>query len=201
MLYYGAKDITEDIDIVFTEKESFDNFLTALKELGFSDKNPNLLYFKKEDKPRLMQRGLDRIYVFYKNIIIMKLSESMINRIRAVYEYDNLIINVLSPEDIILLKCATERAGDRKDAMELINRFNINWNIIVEEALHQTNLNKPLFVVFLYEFLLELKEDFDAEVPREVLDTLLKKSEEEMIKGLKTKKGLLSTKYKKKNKV
>ena len=201
MLYYGAKDITKDIDIVFTEKESFDNFLTALKELGFSDKNPNLLYFKKEDKPRLMQRGLDRIYVFYKNIIIMKLSESMINRIRAVYEYDNLIINVLSPEDIILLKCATERAGDRKDAMELINRFNINWNIIVEEALHQTNLNKPLFVVFLYEFLLELKEDFDAEVPREVLDTLLKKSEEEMIKGLKTKKGLLSTKYKKKNKV
>jgi len=201
MLYYGAKDITEDIDIVFTEKESFDNFLTALKELGFSDKNPNLLYFKKEDKPRLMQRGLDRIDIFYKNIIIMKLSESMINRIRAVYEYDNLIINVLSPEDIILLKCATERAGDRKDAMELINRFNINWNIIVEEALHQTNLNKPLFVVFLYEFLLELKEDFDAEVPREVLDTLLKKSEEEMIKGLKTKKGLLSTKYKKKNKV
>lgn len=197
MLYYGAKDITKDINIVFTEKEGYDNFLIVLKELGFTDKNPNLLYFKKEDRPRLMQRGLDRIDIFYKNIIIMRLSESMINRIKMVYEYDNFIVNVISPEDIILLKCATERAGDRKDTMELINRFNINWKVIVEEALHQTELNKPLFVVFLYEFLLELKEDFNMEIPKDVLETLLKKSEEEMIKRLKTKKRLISTKYKK----
>src|SRR3989344_4015787 len=181
MLYYGAKAVTKDIDVVFDDKECFDNFLKILKEIEFKVKNPEMLYFGKENKPALMERGSERVDVFYKEIITFKLSESMISRIKVVYEYDNLIANVVSPEDIILLKSATERAGDRADALELIKRFNIKWNIIIEEAIHQTELDKPLFVIFLYEFLLELKEDFKAEVPDEILKSLLKMSEKGMI--------------------
>lgn len=188
MLYYGAKDVTKDIDIVLDNKEDFDNFLKILKEIEFKVKNPEMLYFGKENKPALMERGIERIDVFCREIICFRLSETMINRIKMVYEYDNLIMNIVSPEDIILLKSATERAGDRVDASELIKRFNIKWNVIIEEAMHQTELDKPLFVVFLYEFLLELKEDFKAEVPDNVLKELLKMSEKEMVKRFRKKK-------------
>ena len=75
--------------------------------------------------------------------------------------------------------------------MELIKRFNVNWSIITKEAINQTELDKPLFVVFLYEFLLELKEDFKADIPDEVLKSLLKMSEKEMVKRLKKKGGFV----------
>lgn len=185
MMYYNAKTTTKDVGIVFDNKNDFDDFLKVLKEINFEPKNPEMLYPRKENKPALMERGQERIDIFCKEIICFKLSETMINRVKMIYEYDNIIINVVSPEDIILLKSATERAGDRIDAAELIERFNIKWNIIVEEAMHQTELDKPLFVVFLYEFLLELKENFKADIPDEILKTLLKISEKEMIKRLK----------------
>lgn len=56
-----------------------------------------------------MERGIERIDVFCREIICFRLSETMINRIKMVYEYDNFIMNVFSPEDIILSKSATER--------------------------------------------------------------------------------------------
>ena len=191
MLYYGAKAVTKDIDVVFDDKECFDNFLKILKEIEFKVKDPEALYFGKENKPALMERGSERVDIFYKEIITFKLSESMVGRIKMVYEYNNLIGNVVSTEDIILLKSATERAGDRADALELIKRFNVNWSIITKEAINQTELDKPLFVVFLYEFLLELKEDFKADIPDEVLKSLLKMSEKEMVKRLKKKGGFV----------
>jgi len=191
MLYYGAKAVTKDIVVVFDDKECFDNFLKILKEIEFKVKDPEALYFGKENKPALMERGSERVDIFYKEIITFKLSESMVGRIKMVYEYNNLIANVVSPEDIILLKSATERAGDRADALELIKRFNVNWSIITKEAINQTELDKPLFVVFLYEFLLELKEDFKADIPDEVLKSLLKMSEKEMVKRLKKKGGFV----------
>src|SRR3989344_2489748 len=79
-----------------------------------------MLYFGKKNKPALMERGLDRIDIFYKEIICFRLSETMIGRIGKIYEYGNLIVHIVSSEDIILLKSATERAGDRGDAAELI---------------------------------------------------------------------------------
>ena len=190
MMYYNAKITTKDVGIVFDNKNDFDDFLKVLKEINFEPKNPEMLYPRKENKPALMERGQERIDIFCKEIICFKLSETMINRVKMIYEYDNIIINVVSPEDIILLKSATERAGDRIDAAELIERFNIKWNIIVEEAMHQTELDKPLFVVFLYEFLLELKDDFKADIPEDVLKELLKMSEREMemVERLKKKK-------------
>jgi len=53
----------------------------------------------------------------------------------------------------------------------LIEKFNINWNVIIEEAVNQTRLESYLFPVYLYDFLEELKEDFKAEIPKEVLET------------------------------
>jgi len=191
MMFYGFKGATKDVDLVFLNKKDLNEVKQALFNSGFKEKN-NIKIFKNyeiiDTKPIMMEGAETRFDLFCNEIICFRMSESIINRIKEIHEFSNLVIKIVSPEDIILLKCATEREKDRVDAVEIIKKYNINWKVIMEESLHQTELNKPLFVVFLYEFLLELKEGFNMEIPKEVLETLLKKSEEEMIKRLKTKK-------------
>lgn len=83
------------------------------------------------------------------------------------------------------MKCATERAGDKVDALELIRKFSINWDIVIKESIGQAKLGESIFPVFLYDFLQELKEDLKADIPNNVLKTLRKISEKELIKRLK----------------
>ena len=110
----------------------------------------------------------NQLFVF-SAIITMKLTDSIKSRVKEVHEFDNFIIKTLSPEDIIMFKCATEREKDRDDALEIIKKFNINWNIIIEESIAQTKIGGDVYPVYLYYFLLELKEDLKADMPMEVI--------------------------------
>ena len=192
MMFFNFKESTKDVDLVFTDRKQLNEVKLALDKSGFEEK-ANIEIFKNyeviETKPIMMEGKKTRFDLFYKEIICFKMSETILSRIKESHEFGNLIIKVVSPEDIILLKSATERRKDRDDVSEIIKKANIKWDIIIKEALHQTELDKPLFVVFLYEFLLELKEDFKAEVPDNVLKELLKMSEKEMMKRLKKKGG------------
>ena len=191
MMFYGFKKLTKDVDLVFTNREDLNKVKKALYDSGFEEKT-NIKIFKNyeviDTKPIMMEGKETRFDLFCKEIICFKMSDSIINRVKESHEFGNFIIKVVSPEDIILLKSATERIKDREDALEIIKNYNVNWKVIIEEALHQTELDKPLFVVFLYEFLLELKEDFKADVPDNVLKELLKMSKKEMVKRFKKKK-------------
>ncbi|MBU2639141.1 MAG: nucleotidyltransferase [Nanoarchaeota archaeon] len=187
MLYHGVKEATKDIDIVFDDKKSKEIFEKVLRKLGFKERDIRVIYFKKKNPPLLLERGEERIDIFIKKVVTFEITENIKKRVGKVYEYGNLIVKVVSPEDIILFKCATERAGDRIDAINILKKFNINWNIIIEEAINQTKLESYLFPVFLYDFLEELKEDFKADIPREVLKKLREISEEMLEKKLKKK--------------
>ena len=184
MLYHGVKEETKDVDIVFDEQESKEIFEKVLRDLGFKERDVRIIYFKKRNTPLLLQRGEERIDLFIKKVITFEITESMKARVEKVYEYGNLIVKAVSPEDIILFKCATERAGDRIDASNIIKNFKIKWNVIIEEALNQTKLESYLFPVYLYDFLEELKEDFKADIPNEVLRKIRKISEDLLVKKL-----------------
>lgn len=193
MMYYQAKQNTKDIDVVTTTEEDFREIIDALQHIGFSERIPFLHTKYKEiqtDKPKMLQLKDERIDIFLNKIICFTLSESMKARITQRHEYRNLICNIVSPEDIILLKSATERAGDRQDAKGLIENYNIKWDVIIAEAEHQTELGQDLFVVFLYDFLEELKEDLKADVPLGVLRKIRKIAEKAMIKAMKEKKNV-----------
>ena len=129
----------------------------------------------------------ERVDLFFKEIITFKMSNSIVKRVTETHEFNNLLVKVVSPEDIILLKCATEREKDRFDALSLIEKFNINWQIIIDEAVNQTKLESYLFPVYLYDFLEELKEDFKADIPRDVLRKIRKISEDLLVKKLEKK--------------
>ncbi len=193
MMFYGAKEDTKDVDLVFLKKNDLEKVKEILEKINFKDKKELVKIFRRyednKNRPIMMigKEG-ERIDLFFKEIITFEMSDTIVDRVTETHEFDNLIIKVVSPEDIILLKCATEREKDRFDALNLMKKFDINWQIIIDEAVNQTKLESYLFLVYLYDFLEELKEDFKAEIPREVLKKIRKISEELLEKRLGKKK-------------
>lgn len=201
MMFYGAKESTKDVDLVFMNKKEFELIKNSLRKIGF-DERKNITIFKHyyipKNKPVMMEGKDTRFDLFLKEVISFKISENILERVKETHEFGNLIIKLISPEDIILLKCATEREKDRKDAFELIKKFDINWNILIEESINQTKIGGDIFPVFLYDFLLELKEDFKAEIPAFVIKKIRDIGEEMMIEVIKQGKHIKVTHYKRK---
>lgn len=196
MLFYGFKTVTKDVDLVFTAKEERKRFVAALKEMGFaqrqhtipgSDKSPHTQTFK-ERQAILMERKETRFDLFLSEIITTVLSPGMISRVREKHEFSNLVINVVSPEDIIALKCATDRAGDRKDAADIIGSVKINWDLILEEVRWQAANGKKAFMILLFDFVEDLIEDYKAGIPRDFTKSLIKEYKEHLIKLMGHKK-------------
>lgn len=187
MMYHGVKANTKDVDLVFVNEKSKDLVLNILLSSGYKEKTTFLLYPKKKNVPVLLEFGESRIDLFTNKIISFKFTESIANRVEKVYEYGNLIIKIVSPEDIILLKSATERAGDRSDVKAILEKYNVNWDIIINESVNQTKIGEHIFPVFLFDFLEELKEDLKVNIPKVVLNRIRKIAEKEMIKVLKKK--------------
>lgn len=188
MMYYGMKGITKDIDLVFENEDDREMIINLLKNLGYSERETRILYFKKKNTPILLQREDIRFDLFWEKIISTIFSKGMKDRIESVYEYSNFIVKVTSPEDLIITKCATERAGDRVDAAEIIKKTNINWDIIIKESVYQAKVTPYLFPVFLFDFLYELKEDLKADIPKEVIYKVRKIGEKMLVERIKKKK-------------
>lgn len=190
MMFYGAKTETKDIDLVFLDKKSFNLVKKALYEIGFNEKKnirPIFAHYDlAKDKPIMMEGKDTRFDLFLNEVIGFKISSSIVGRVKEVHEFGNLIVKTISPEDIVLLKCATERAKDRDDAVSLIGKFNIDWDIIIKESVHQTEIGGDVFSAFLFDFLYELKEDFKVDVPKEVIKKTMKIAEKIIEEKLKS---------------
>ncbi len=197
MLYYKLKDVTKDIDVVLLSDNDRQYLLNIMKKLGYAERNSKILYVNKKNVPILLQRQQDRFDLFNRRIINLEFSDAMIDRIKIVYEYENLSASVVSPEDIIILKCATDRAGDRLDAANIIKNTNIDWNVLFEESITQMKLIGDVIPLNLYDFLLELKEDLKVDMPDNLIKKLEAECEKILTKRLKEGKTIRVTKYKK----
>lgn len=197
MLYYKLKDATKDIDVVLLNEGNRDYILKFMKNLGYAERNPKILYINKKNVPILLQREQNRFDLFNRKIISLRFSDGMVDRSQSVYEYGNLIVSVVSPEDIIILKCATDRAGDRIDAASIIKNTNVDWDILLKESVNQMTLVGDVIPLSLYQFLLELKEDLKVEIPDDFIKKLETECEEILIKKLKQGNTVKVTKYKK----
>ena len=117
-------------------------------------------------------------------------------RANLAYDYGNLTAKIVSPEDIIILKCATDRAGDSIDAANIIKSTNINWNTLFDESIRQMNLIGDIIPLNLYQFLLELKEDLQIEIPSDFIKKLEEECERVLTERLKKGDTIKVTKYK-----
>lgn len=196
MLHYGAKEATKDVDIVLNNKKERDKLWKILEDLGFRKRPTRLLYFEKKNVPILLQRGDERIDLFYDKVVDFKFTDSMKDRVTASYEYGNLMVKVISHEDIIVLKCATERAGDRLDAASLIKMKNIDWDIIMDEAVIQMELIGDVIPLSLFDFMCELKEDLKADISQDIMDRLGDIAEKHLKEKIKSGKFIKVTEFK-----
>lgn len=193
LLFLGLKDSTKDVDLVFEEEGDRDLMKEALERLGFKENKEEMdleIYGRKEAiriEPILLGGHGSRFDLFLKDIISFQLSGAMKNNVEEKHEFDNLTMYVISPEYIILLKCATDRKGDRVDAKNIIENIEINWEKVIDEAQWQTEEGRKIFSVFLYDFLMDLKEDFDTNIPNKILKKLRKIGERKMLEALKKK--------------
>ena len=200
MMFYGAKNATKDVDLVFLKEKE----LIAVKEIlynsGFNErKNIKGIFREDEDagKPVMMDGKETRFDLFLNEVIGYKIHEKVIERIREVHEFGNFIVKTASPEDILMMKGCTERERDRDDAAELVRKFKIDWNIVINETAEQTKIGIAAFPKLLYDFLTELRDNFKSDIPKNITKELLVIAEKKL-EELKKKDQLIKvTKYKK----
>ena len=175
MMFYGIKKTTKDIDMVFSSEKERKDAALALENAGFYKK-----YFKDKDIFLLERNGM-KIDMFLKKIFKFFLSNSMMERKKEVHEFGNLTAMIASPEDIVLLKCATDREGDRIDAKNIIEKSDINWGIILEEIKWQNRNSGKALSMFLYDFLLDVKS-LKTDIPDKIMKELRAINKEEIEK-------------------
>lgn len=185
MMFLGIKDATLDIDLVFESKEDRNLFKEAGKIIGFKETDPVIVYGAKRNIPEMLKLNDVRFDLFVDDVIDFIFSEDMKKRAETIHQFNkNLILKIADPHDIILMKCATERIKDKDDARKIINSTNIkiNWDLIIKEAKNQILLGKERAVFDLCCFLTDLKKDLKVNVPKNVINELLKIIQESLKK-------------------
>ncbi len=110
----------------------------------------------------------------YEPISTSVFSETMKQRAKQIHEFGNLIIKVADPHDILIMKSVTSRAKDLDDIIAIVNKSQVDWDLIVKEAEEQVKLGNETAIMGLGEKLEKLSERKIIEVPKNVLDKLWK---------------------------
>src|SRR3989338_3477089 len=179
MMFLNLKETTKDVDLVFKNREDYENFREALFHLGASKPESKIINPTKISS--MLTLGNARFDLFLEYLIHFKLTEGVISRVKEVHEFSNLIIKIVSPEDIILFKSFADRESDRIDVTDIIKKTNVNWDLVLAESEAQTKNAGYFFNVFLYEFIIGIKQDFNAEIPKEFMQKLKKANREALL--------------------
>lgn len=172
MMFYGLKDATKDIDIVFETEKERAIFKQAALKAGFEGMDPIIVYNRKKNKPDMVKAGDARIDMFLNDVILFSFSEGMRQRAKKAYQFgDNLLLKAADLHDIILLKCATDREKDMDDAISIIKHTKIDWGIIIKEAERQIKLGKDIALLELGDFFDRMNAKGNL-VPKEVTDKI-----------------------------
>lgn len=166
MIFYGYKTFTKDIDLLFETEEDKEEFIKAIKELGYEKKSLFNIYIEEKSKdknaPLMFSRGDERFDLFVRKIFRTGLSEKMKKRFYARHDFaenKSLVVFVVSKEDIILLKAVTEREKDFEDILQICTtEKSINWDIIIEEAVEQYKKGDKFILMDIEETMKKLKK-------------------------------------------
>jgi hypothetical protein len=151
MSYYGIKDATKDIDVLFKNQYDCADFFNATTELGYETAEQ---YF-----PPIIQMEAtffiykeDEIWIdlFVKNIMNkFELTPSIQKRaVKTNLSTKKLNVYCLEPHDIFLFKSITPRERDENDLILLLTKKSIDFNLILEEIRIQSKKFKNLKEAF-----------------------------------------------------
>jgi len=163
MMFQGFKDETKDIDLLFEDSKSHARFVSAIKGLGFNLFSPRGIYIpeklREKDKPLMYVRDEARLDIFLKRIFRSQISPKMKNDVSSVHDYGKLRIKVLQIEQIVFLKSITDRDKDIEDILAIIQKHDINWQYLVDEAIWQHRHGDIWALLDLEKAMHELKKE------------------------------------------
>jgi len=181
MMFYGFKEETKDIDLLFEDVKERDEFIEAIKKIGFEESSPVKVYIpeKLRDKhrPLMFKREDYRFDIFVKKIFHTIISPKMKENVYAIHEFKEkhrVKIKVLRTENIVQLKAVTERQNDFDDIRAIVEKDkNFDWQYLIDEALWQHQHGDSWAIIDVEKTIRELKKYIFIE--KKYLDQLYQK--------------------------
>ena len=166
MMFYGYKEETKDVDLLFELEEEREEFIRALHLLGYTETTSKLLYslekLQDKHKPLMFKREDSRFDLFVKQIFKTLLSEKIKQDIFAVHEFKGkatLTVKVVRKECIVLLKAVTDRDKDFEDILTIVQRDqHFDWQYLIDEVIWQYQHGDSWVLLDMEETLKELKQ-------------------------------------------
>lgn len=166
MMFYGYKDETKDVDLLFEKEGDRAEFIRVIEDLGFSETSPRNIYvpekLRDKHKPLMYSRFLSRFDLFVRKIFRTVISPRIKEERYAVHDFKgkhNLRVNVLRKEFIILLKAVTERDKDFEDILTIAKKEkNLDWQLLIDEAIWQHSHGDSWILIDVEKVMKELKK-------------------------------------------
>jgi len=166
MMFYGYKDETKDVDLLFEEESDRGTFIKALITLGFTDTTTLNIYIpeklREKNIPLMFKRGDSRFDIFTKKIFKTVISPKMKEDLYALHDFKdkhNLKIKVLRKEFIVLLKAVTGRDRDFEDILTIVKKEkNFDWQYLIDEVIWQYENGDSWVLLDVEKMIKELKQ-------------------------------------------
>lgn len=166
MMFYGYKDETKDVDLLFETEEERQEFIKVIKALGYQETSPITIYIpeklRDKSKPLMFKREDGRFDLFVKKIFKTLLSPKMKEDLFAVHEFKgkySLTIKVLRKEFLVLLKAVTDRDKDFEDIITIVKKDqHFDWQYFIDEVIWQSQHGDTWVLLDVEKMLQELKK-------------------------------------------
>jgi hypothetical protein len=151
MSYYGIKDATKDIDVLFKNNYDCADFFNAITKLGYETAEQYFPPLLQMEATFFVYKG-NEIWVdlFVKNVMNrFELSDSIRRRAAETnLSTKKLKVYCLDPNDIFLFKSITPRERDENDLILLLTKTTIDFKTIHKEIAKQSTKYKDLKEAF-----------------------------------------------------
>lgn len=170
LINYGLKEATKDIDVVVLNEKDLEVLIRSLEIIGYHALEDSFVSksYKKMEISKIMENDDGfRCDIFLRSICNrLFFSEDMESRATQFYSRNKLKLNIASKEDIFLFKGITEREADLFD-MRLLAESSLEWQIIENECISQSDKTGVLWEGALLQNLVDLREKYRITSPIE----------------------------------
>lgn len=181
MMYRGLKASTKDVDIVVMRPNDLKLFSRTLKDMDYVEVKRLTREYSNLGASVMMRNEDGFQYdIFYQQVCqALILSPRILKRAKLLDNFNNLVVSLMSPEDVFLFKGMTERSADLED-MRILVEQGLDWKIILDECLKQEG--ERIWEAFLLVKLDELQEKYGIRAPIKV--KLRQISEQKLFKDM-----------------
>jgi hypothetical protein len=176
MMFAQYKTTTKDIDLVFQTTEDRDEFISVIKQLGYQEQSLQGVYDTVHQantgKPVMFTRGDERFDLFVQTVFGYKISfsQEIITQRNDFLADNKLSIDILSAEELVLLKAITGRNRDYEDIETILKvKKNLDWKTNIQAAIAQKE-NNEWILIDLEETLQKLKGKY--QIKQEFFDMI-----------------------------